>query len=329
MTLNYRRGSASIEAAATKKGGSGFRRFIPEIQWEDGETKYVLVLTDIEEVAEVLLHSFIPVGKGTKSNGEEYVRYEEFASRKWEPIGEDYDDLEDRLEREPKLRHMGVMVELEPVMEPGTKRIVSFVTKTETFQRKTDNGEVDVTAPVIGLCTQSAFLMWAPINTKWQRFGDLTQIPLAITRNGKQTNTRYDFDNYNDVPVDLSPVINFIDGINYIDQDDLPDLLQKIEAEGNEVGKAQAVADYLLVKRIDELADPTRYEELVSPLTLEDMPKNNWGRKEKSNNTPSSHPARPPRRSPRETQAEEPAPPPEPSRNERFAALKARVEARA
>lgn len=331
MALNYRRGSAAIEDAATSRGGGDFRPFLPQIIWKnDGESKYVLVLTDVEDVAELLLHSFIPIGKGKKANGDEFVRYEEFLSRRDPALGEDTDDLEDRLEREPKLRCMGVMVELEPVMEAGTKKLKRFVAKTETFMSKTDDGEVEVTRPAIGLCTQSGFTLWGGINTLYKSLGDLVEVPVQITRRGKDKNTRYDTIPFMEKPVDLSPVINYLDGITYIG-DDMGELIKRVEAEESEVSKVQTIADFLLVKRIDELADSERYATLVDPLELEDMPTNPWNRKPASKET--SRPARPARRSPRETApAEEPTPEPvedAPSKNERFAALKNRVESRA
>src|SRR3954463_833189 len=111
---SFRRGLASIEEAATRKGGSGnFRPFVPQLQWrEDGEKKYILVLTPIDEVATLDLHEFIPVGTGQKANGETYTKYESFLSRKDPFIGENFDDLEDRLENKPKTRCMGIAVEL-------------------------------------------------------------------------------------------------------------------------------------------------------------------------------------------------------------------------
>lgn len=325
MALNYRRGSASItEAANRRASGGNFRPFIPQILWrKDGESKYVLVLTDMEEVAELLLHSFIPVGKGTKSDGEEFTRYEEFLSRRDVCVGEDSDELEDRLQREPKFRHMGVMAELEPVM--NGKKIGGFVVATETFNRKTDDGEVETTAPIIGLCTQSAQLMWGPINNLYQRLGDLSETPISITRNGVQTNTRYDMIPFMEKPVDVTPILEHLDGINYIGED-LEKVQQLVEAEETDTTKAQAVAQFMLEKRIHELGDAERYEELVTPLKLEDMPKNPWGSK-KDVKKPQRN-VRPVRRSPRETvQEEEEAS--APSKNEQFAALKSRVEARA
>lgn len=333
MALDFRRGSAAIEEAATKKGGSDFRPFLPQIVWKaDNESKYVLVLTDVQDVTTLLLHSFIPVGKGKKSNGEEFTRYEDFLSRRDPALGEDHDELEDRLEREPKTRCMGVMVELEAVFESGTsKKLKHFVVKTETFTRKSDDGDIDVVAPVIGFCTQSPVTLWGTLNSTYQSLGDLIEVPIQITRRGKDQNTRYDVLPFLEKPVDLSPVIDYIDGISYITTEELPELIGELEAAETETTKAQAIADFLLVKRINELADKERYDTLVAPLELDDMPKNPWGRKTNAKSNGNARPARPARRSPREASAGdsaggEPAAVAEPAKSDRFAALKQRLE---
>ena len=327
MALEFRRGSTAIQQAAEKttKG----RSFLSQMIWkQDGEQKYVLVLTDMSEVATLLLHSFIPTGKGKKANGEEFIRYDEFLSRKDPAIGEDYDDLEDRLEREPKNRCIGVMVELDPITDG--KKITGFVAKTDTFTRNTDDGEVEVTAPAIGFCVQSPITLWGTIDSAHKSLGDLTEVPLLITRRGKDQNTRYDLIPFQEKPVDLSPVIDHVDGISYISEEDLPGLLAEMDAAENEVACAQVVADYLLLKRLNELADGDRYKQLVSPLKLENMPNNPYGKKNKQ---ATRRPARPERAPQRISEPEEPAAEvaeaKPPARSERFAALKSRVEAKA
>lgn len=270
-----RTGLAAIEEAATAKGsGKQFRSFVPEIRLrEDGEQKYILVLTPIDQVATLDLHEWVPVGKGEKSNGETYTRYEAFLSRKDPLIGEDYDDISDRLERPSKTRCYGVAVELEPVMETvrGRNRPKSFVVKTETFTRKTDDGEVEVTAPVIGLIIQSAALVWSPLGSLDEAQGPLSELPLQMTRRGKDQNTRYDFVPYMDIAVDLSPVITYLDGISYLSEV-IDDVVAAIDATEDEIGAAQAVAGFLYDRRLEELADKDRYDELVSPIEELDAP---------------------------------------------------------
>jgi hypothetical protein len=332
---SYRRGAAAIEEAAQSKGGGGFRAFAPTIRWQDdGEKKYILVLTPIDEVGTFDLHEWIPVGKGEKANGETFTRYEDFLSRKDPFIEEDFDDITDRLGRTPKTRCAGVAVELEPVMETvkGRQRPKGFVVKTGTFQRKNEDGtEQEITYPVIGLIVQSSALMWSPLTSLDNEQGPITELPVAITRRGKDQNTRYDFVPFSDAPVDLSPVVEYLDGISYL-TNDVDEVVAAIEATEDELAAAQVVAEALFNKRLEELADKDRYEELISP--LEELPAA-FGAKggAKKGNARPSRPARPSQRqaaAPAEESTDEggqeEAPAAE-SKNDRFAALKARVEA--
>lgn len=321
-----RRGLAAIEEAAASKGGGNFRPFVPEIKWrDDNEKKYILVLTPVDEVATLDIHEWIPVGKGEKANGETYTKYESFLSRKDPFVGEDHDDIEDRLGRAPKTRCAGVAVELEPVMETvkGRQRPKGFAVKTDTFTRKTEDGEEEVTQPIIGLIVQSAALMWSPLGSLDESQGPLFELPVEVTRRGKDQNTRYDFVPFIDAPVDLTPVVEYLDGVTYLTED-IEDVIAAVDAADDELGQAQAVAEALFNRRLAELADGERYEELVSP--IEELQDKFGSRKGK----PASRPARPARRSPRAETAAEPAeeaaPAPEPTKNDRFAALKAKVE---
>lgn len=272
---NYqpRRGLGAVEQAASRKGGKKIRGFAPEIRWrEDGEKKYVLVLSTFEAddpngVVVADLHEFIPVGTGEKANGETYTRYESFISRK-DPVSgsEEYDDLEDRLGNKPRTRCIGVALELEPEFEviKGRKKPVGFAVKTDTFTRKTDDGEEEVTQPIIGLIIQSAFLVWSPLGSLDESQGPLSELPIEVTRRGKDVNSRYDFVHYPNMEVDLSGLFENLDGITYIS-----DELQEVKGEITEkadVEAAQLVGQILMNKRLDELSDKERYEELVTPI---------------------------------------------------------------
>jgi hypothetical protein len=322
-----RRGLAAIEeAAASKSGGGSFRSFVPEIKLrEDGEKKYILVLTPIDEVATLDLHEWIPVGKGEKANGETYTRFDAFLSRKDPLIGEDYDDITDRLGRAPKTRCYGVAVELEPVLETvkGRQRPKGFVVKTDTYTRKTDDGEQEVTQPIIGLVVQSSALVWSPLGSLDESQGPLSELPIEITRRGTDKNTRYDFVPFIDAPVDLSPVVQFLDGLSYLNED-MDDVVAAVEATEDDLGAAQAVAEAIYNRRLEELADKDRYNELVGP--IEELVDKFGGKKANAGNSRPARPSRPsPRASAPEASAEE-APKAADSKEDRFAALKARVE---
>lgn len=340
----YRRGREAIEDAAKRsEGGGNFRPFVPEIRWQDAdEKKFVLILTPIDEVGEFELHEWIPVAEREKSNGETYTQYEAFLSRKDPFVGEDFDKIEDELERKAKTRCMGVAVELEPVMEviQGRQKPSRFKVKTATYTKNSDDGEQEVTQPVIGLIVQSSALMWSPLSSHDESInGPITELPLEITRRRKDKDTRYDIVPLPGMEIDLAPVIAYLDGLSYL-SDDLDDIIADIEAtdEGDELAGAQVVARAIFDKRLAELADGERYEEMVGP--IEELP-DQWGKgkrkKVKRSSSSSNGRSRPSRRSPRKKSepepeaAEESAEPAEeeaaPSTKEdRFAALKARVE---
>jgi hypothetical protein len=272
---NYqpRRGLGAVEQAASRKGGTKLRGFAPEIRWrEDGEKKYILVLSNFEDndpnaVVVADLHEFIPVGTAEKSNGETYTKYESFVSRK-DPLAgnENYDDLEDRLGNKPRTRCIGVALELEPEFEvvKGRKRPVGFTVKTDTFTRKTETGSEEVAQPAIGLIIQSAFLVWSPLGSLDESQGPLSELPVEVTRRGKDVNSRYDFVPYMEMPVDLSALFENLDGITYI-ADELDEVKDDIVAKGD-IEAAQMVGQILVDKRLNELSDKDRYEELVTPI---------------------------------------------------------------
>ena len=272
---NYtaRRGLGAVEQAASRKGGSKLRGFAPEIRWrEDGEKKYILVLSTFEEddpngVVVADLHEFIPVGTGEKANGDTYTRYESFISRK-DPIAgsESYDDLEDRLGNKPRTRCIGVAIELEPEFEviKGRKKPVGFSVKTDTFTRNGDNGQEEVEQPLIGLIVQSAFLVWSPLGSLDESQGPLSDLAVEVTRRGKDVNSRYDFVHHPNMPVDLSKLFDNLDGITYIGEE-LTEVKGELVEKGD-VEAAQLVAQILLDKRLGELSDKERYEELVGPI---------------------------------------------------------------
>lgn len=318
-----RRGREAAEAAASRKGGEGsskFAPFVPEIKWtEDGAKKYILVLSDPDEVATCDIHEFIKVGVKEKSNGETYPDFQQFMSRKDPLIGEDYDDLQDRLDSWPKTRVLGVVAELEPVMEVvrGRQRPKGFAVKTNSFTRRTDDGEVEVTYPVIGIVQQSSALMWSPLLSLDDSQGPWIELPVEVTRRAMDANTRYEFVPFMDAPVDLSPIVDFYDGISYL-RDDLDELKGIVDSCESEQDKAMAVAEALLNKRLIELSDKDRYDALVGPIQKleQKFPKGKQAAKKPALSRSSS--------------IEESAPvtPRESTRADRFETLKAKVEAK-
>lgn len=267
----FRRGPAAIaEAAESSNSNSKFRSFAPTIKWgKDNMEKFVLILTPIDEVISVDLHSWIPVGE-VKRNGKRSYRYEDFISRKDPAIGEDTDDLEDRLDRSPSRKIFGVGVELEPTYKTvkGRKRATGFEATTRTYTRKTKDGEEEVEVSNIGLIVQSSKLMWTPLSSIDASQGPLEDLPLEIKREGlSASDTDYTIMPYPDAPVNLEAVLDTLDGLSYL-EGKREEILAEIDsldedAEDFDLQAAQVIARVLLDTRLEELCDEERYEELV------------------------------------------------------------------
>lgn len=331
----YRRGPAAAEEAAEARKGGGFRSFVPQIKWrDDGESKFILVLTPPDEVGTFDLHEWIPTGTGEKADGETYQKYDFFLSRRDPFIGEDHDRISDDLGRAPKARNVGVGVELEPTFEvvKGRKRPVSFTVKTDTYTRNGDDGEEEVTQPLIGLIIESWQLVWSPLVSLDQSQGPLTDLPIEIIRDGTDQNTRYNFSPFRDMEVDLSPVVDFVDGLSFLSED-IEELMAALEATDTLLEASQTVAEAIFNKWLVEMADGDRYEELTKDIT--ELPDRFGKAKTKKTTKRTTRPARPSQRAKAEETSGETGETsesnggePEPAKEDRFAALKARVEGR-
>lgn len=330
----YRRGADAL-AAASSGGGGGFRPFAPELYWKsDGDKKYVLILTPADGIGAFDLHEFVKIPTGNK---ERPFKYEAFMSRRDPMIEEEYDRLEDDLDHKARTRCMGVAVELIPVMKDvkGRKRVASFTVRTDTFTKKGDDGEEEVEHPVIGLITQSSKLMWSPLNGLDESQGPLIDLPLEITKVGEKADTTYQMVPLIDVPVDLSAVTELVEGVSYL-RDDIETLQPKIDAADSDADKAQVIAEFLMDKRVEELADASRYEELLSGVDELDLApyerasaKKGGSKKAtpKKATRPSPRPKAEPEDEPVEaTEDAEPEAEAPPAKGDRFASLKARVE---
>ena len=111
---------------------------------------------------------------------------------------------------------------------------------------------------------QSAYLVWSPLGSLDESQGPLSELPIEVTRRGKDVNSRYDFVSYTDKPVDLSPLFENLDGITYITEE-LAEVKDNLIESAN-VEAAQIIGQVLLDKRLNELSDKARYEELVTPI---------------------------------------------------------------
>ena len=338
----FRRGSQAIQESAepNKSNASKYRSYAPNIAWtKNSMEKYVLILTPIDEVVSLDLHTWIPVGE-VKRGGVTKMRYEDFLSRKDPSIGDSYDRLQDELDREPLTRSIGVGVELEPTFEvvKGRQRPNGFTVKTREYTKRTEDGdEEQVTTSNIGLIVQSSNLLWKSLDSLDKTQGPLEDLPLQIIREGMDKTTNYTVIPF-PVPVDLSGILDNLDGLSYL-RAHKDAILAEVDSldEGDDFSlrASQVVARYLLDTRLEELADEDRYNELTSGIRYLPPPFSGGQPKfapahESASEATSKRPAR---KSQRQAAIEEPVAeveaetvePPKASKNEKFAALKARL----
>lgn len=309
---NFRTGLAPEES---REGGARqFPGFLRSIQWtKDREEKFIAFLNPASDIVTAEVHTFIPVG--TWKSGK--PRYEEFISRTDPGVGETSDDLTDRLGRKAQKRDIAVAVELEPTYTTvnGRKRPTGFAVKTESFERKTqEGGTEEVEAPVIGLVMQSRRNFYGWVGSFDAATNPIEETPLQVIRRGKDADTAYDFTPFIDQKIDYTNLIQYAENINYV-RDEVRD---DLDLSGDEKEAALAIGKLILDKRIAELADGERYERLVTPIqVIEDRFGSN-------DSKPAERPSRP---------AQKPKPEPEPveaeagSSNSKFDELRRMHEA--
>jgi hypothetical protein len=160
--------------------------------------------------------------------------------------------------------------------------------------------------------------------------GPLEDLPLEVIRRipGEKSNTYYEFIPFVDIPVDLSAITEYLDGISYLGDDNLSGLIGELEAIGDDDLKAaKVVAHALFTKRVEELADENRYNEQLED--VDELPPPPWGGGSKKLSKKSK--SRPARKTQRKAKAEENGdstddePIKEPSKEDKFERLKARL----
>lgn len=272
-----RRGSAAIQDAAKSSGGGDFRPFLPSLYWkEDQQERYILFLNEVEDMPLFDMIQYIPVEGG----------YFQETVAKTDPFfGEKRDEFVDEWDATIRKTNVAIAVELEPVVEVVNKRRKprGFEVKTIEYERRIfdDDGEAtdeteEVTAPAVGYVAQSPNNFFNQISNYDANEAPVTATALKITRIGKDKTTTYQLVGYDELPIDLSNLVGFVDGISYLG-DELDPLLEEIEDLSAE-DAALAIGRKLLDLREEELIDDERYQELLGGVT-ESMDK--FGNKKK------------------------------------------------
>lgn len=322
MPLEFQRGKAAIEEAA-KNTGKSFQPFTPQISWKAGDEKYIRFLTDIDDAPSVLLHEWIDCGV-KKMGDKEFTDWGFFLSRKDPALGEDEDPLTNK-GSDPKKRIMAVAVELEPILADsgnGRSRPKGFTVKTQEYTRKTEDGDEVVTAPVIGIITQASKNFFKLLVSHSESEGPIQDTPFKVRRIGGDSETAYNFTPYFDQPVDMTDLVANIDGVSYLESDD--DVWSEVEGAfslDSDDEQAMAIADILLNKRLNQMADLDLYNEKTSHIE-EIKSKYDKGDKKSSD--------RPARKSQRngnsETKSDDSEPKKSTPKSDRFAEIKALAE---
>lgn len=323
---DFRRGMAAMQEAQESQkaqGSNPFPTFVRQIIWnEDREEKFIAFLNRADDIPTVELHSFIPVGTGTSKAGKPYTRYEQFIDRTDPCVGEGSDDLSERLGHKAQLRTIAVAVELEPTYTTvgGRKRPTGFAVKTETYNRKTEEGGVEeVEAPAIGVVVQSPTNFFGWVGSFNESTAPIEEVPLQVVRQGKDANTQYNFVPFLDQPIDYTALFENIDGVAYLRGE-----LDDVDLTGEPLDVACDIGNIMLNKRLNELADGERYERLVGPIQhIEDR----FGNSSKpASNGRAAAPARP---SQRTAKADTSAPAEGAPRTSKFDELRKKHEAAA
>lgn len=251
---NFRRGADAV-IAATERTGSG--KFTPTIYWKDsGDTKYIQFITSMEDIATVLMHSYIKVGE--REDGS--PQWRNFISPTDPGVdgADGYDPIIDRFGMTPKSRSVALAVEVEPQTKVvnGRKKITGFEMKMREFEDK--DGETHV-VPSAGLIVESPFTFYNYLAT----FADdqpIEEVVFKVTRKGKKMDTQYHFQAVGDA-IEV----------------DLPEDLQN------------ALDEYL-----DDLADPENMKRYIDPLPddYQISPYQNKGKKTGGKSTATSRRAR-------------------------------------
>ena len=268
MALQFRRGADEIAKANEGSGGGGskgnFIPYAPKIFWQNAdEERYVLFLNPLAEIPRVEMINFIPNGNG----------YEQVIARTDPAIGEKVDPMVANWDAFPADTNIAVAVELEPEVEQSGKykRPKGFTVKTRTYERRVrdEDGELtdeteEMTTPVLGFITQSPRNFFNVVSDYDSSEGEIEKTPLKIKRLGKDSNTTYTVKGYEELPINLSGLLDNLPGFSYLNnRDEVIAELQGLE----DLEAAHRLGEILLEQRLEELADQERYNELYEGIT--------------------------------------------------------------
>jgi hypothetical protein len=283
---NFRKGAEAIQEtlAKAKEGGGNFKPFTPKFFWYgDGAEKYLRFLNPLHDIPEVSMISFIKQN-GKKRDGSTFTYYEETIARTEPGLDNprDKDPMVEDWKATPRQIDVAAAVELIPVYTEGRggrKKVTGFEVATREFNRKVrdkDGNSTDevetVEAPSVGFVQQSPHNFFNVVTSFDAKTGPINEIPCRIDQVGSGSDTTYTMTGFepDDLPdgVDLSALIECIDGISYLTHDEQEELYDAVDGLSDDEAVA-IIGATLLDKRMTELADDDRYQELYDGITEE------------------------------------------------------------
>lgn len=276
---DFRKGAQAIaEAQARAKAGGGqYSPFAPELYWKgDGDFKYLLFLNPMEEISTVDMISFIPASR-KKADGSKMTFFERVIARTDPAIGEDNDPMVDEWQGKPRETCVAVAVELEPTLEKGPNgrlRPTGFEVKTKSYERRlrddedklTDETE-EVWMPELGFIHASPHNFFNVVVSADANDFPIDKTACKITRIGSDQNTTYTVTGYEGQEIDLSGLVEYLEGVSYLDEEEMRALVTEIDEINDDYEAASVIGQVLLDKRMEELSDEERYDKLFEGIT--------------------------------------------------------------
>lgn len=257
-----RKGAKAIDEALESRGNGEFRPFLGNIFWStDKESKYLLFLNPIEEIPQVEYHPYIDLGDNVPHS---------IMARTDKSIGERTDPIHEEWNYKPRLTNLAVAVELEATTKlvNGREKPAGFEVAVRSFERKVrdddgeDTGETEeVFVPLVGLVAQSPFNFFNALRSFDAEEDPLHTTPIKVTRLGQKENVNYQVAGYAGLDLDLTNLFECVGNMSYMG-DDAPSL-EDLDSEE----ACTTIGDYLLYKRINELADEELYNEILGGIT--------------------------------------------------------------
>ena len=277
MAGTIARGREAIHAdqEAAKAGGGSFRPFLPQIFWKDDrEERYLLFLTDIGDrdngAPRFEMIRYIPRDAG---NNKKF--FEETVSKTDKFFEEKTDAFVEEWKGRTQTTYVAIAVELEPLLfagRGGKPKPNGFEVKTTEYVRKLVDEKVeltgeeeDVIAPCVGVVVGSPLTLFNQLEHFDAKESPITETAIKVTRLGKDQNTTYTIQGYSDQEIDLSNLIEYVEGIGYL-RKEIDEVLDAIDGKSNE-DAALIIGDQLLANKVDELTDEDRYQELLEGMT--------------------------------------------------------------